>query len=52
MIVILYFVFWSQETKKAQKASKGNNEGNKCCVLDGTKHNHENLGILYFIVPK
>jgi hypothetical protein len=37
--------------KKAQKSLKRPNEGNKFCILDGTKHNPENFGILHSIVP-
>jgi len=33
-------------------ASRGHNEGNKFCILDGTKHHPKNFGILHFIIPK
>jgi len=33
-------------------ASRGSHKCNKFCILDGTKHDPENFGILYFIIPK
>jgi len=46
-VVILYFGFWPQEAN-----SRGCHEGNKFCILDGTKHDPENFSILYFITLK
>jgi len=38
-VVILHFGFWPQEAKKNPKtATRGSHEGNKFCVLNGTKH--------------
>jgi hypothetical protein len=50
-----YSPFWilaSRGQKKPKRASRGHNEGNKLCILDGTKYNPENFGILHFITPK
>jgi len=33
-------------------ASRGSHEGNKFYILDGTKHDPKNFGILHFITPK
>jgi hypothetical protein len=50
-----YSPFWilaSRGQKKPKRVSRGPHEGNKFCILDGTKHNPENFGILHSIIPK
>jgi hypothetical protein len=42
-----YSPFW-----KPKRASRGPHEGNKFCILDGTKHDPEIFGILHSIIPK
>jgi len=37
---------------RCQKNQKEPYEGNKFCILDGTKHDPKNFDILYFITPK
>jgi hypothetical protein len=49
-VSILHFGFWPQEVKKKLKSSHSSHE--KFSILDGTKHTHENFGILHFIIPK
>jgi len=44
--------FGLKRPKKAKRAPRGSHEGNKFCILDGTKHNPENFGILHSIIPK
>jgi hypothetical protein len=39
-----------KRTKKKPKSSHPYHE--KFGILDGTKHTHENFGILHFIIPK
>jgi len=52
-MVILHFGFWPQEAKKKPKrVSWGPHEGNKFCILDGTKDDPENFGILHSTIPK
>jgi len=52
-VVIFHFGFWLQEAKKNPKMSlKRLHDNNKFCILDGTKHNPKNFGILHFITPK
>jgi hypothetical protein len=48
-VSIFHFGFWPQEAKKAKKPSP---TPRKIGILDGTKHTHENFGILHFIIPK
>jgi hypothetical protein len=38
--------------KNPKRASRGYHEGNKLCILDGTKHDPENFGILNFTILK
>jgi hypothetical protein len=38
--------------KNLKRAPRGHNEDNKFCILDKTKYNSKNFGILHFIVPK
>jgi hypothetical protein len=47
-----HFGFWPQEAKKPSRATRGSYERNKFCILDRTKHNFKNFGILHFITPK
>jgi len=50
-----YSPFWilaSRGKKNPKRASRGSHEGNKFCILDGTKHDPENFGILHFITRK
>jgi len=45
-----YSPFWilaSRGKKKAKRASRGHNKGNKFCILSETKHNPEYFGILH-----
>jgi len=37
---------------KNLKESHEAHEDNKFCILDGTKHDPKNFGILHFIIPK
>jgi hypothetical protein len=46
---ILYFGFWPQEAKRPKSPHPPHE---KFSILDGTKHTHENFGILHFIIPK
>jgi len=39
-----------KKKKSPKKPQEGHNEENKFSILDGTKHNHENFAILYFII--
>jgi hypothetical protein len=50
MVSILHFGFWPQEAKKEPKSTHPPHK--KFGILDGTKHTHENFGILHFIIPK
>jgi hypothetical protein len=38
--------------KKAKKPKSSHPSHEKFGILDGTKHTHENFGILHFIIPK
>jgi hypothetical protein len=53
-VSILHFGFWPQEAKKkrAKKPKSSYPPHEKFGILDGTKHTHENFGILHFIIPK
>jgi hypothetical protein len=51
-VSFLYFGFWPQETKKAKKLKSPHPHHGKFGILDGTKHTHENFGILHFIISK
>jgi hypothetical protein len=44
--------FGLKRSKKAKKLKSPHPPYEKFDILDGTKHTHENFGILYFIVPK
>jgi hypothetical protein len=44
--------FGLKRAKKPKMSLKRLHEHNKFCILDGTKHDSENFGILYFITPK
>jgi hypothetical protein len=46
----LFWILASRGKKKKPKSSHPSHE--KFGILDGTKHTHENFGILYFIIPK
>jgi len=46
-----YSSFWilaSRGKKNPKRVSRCSHEGNKFCILDGTKHDLENFGILHF----
>jgi hypothetical protein len=50
-----YSPFWivaSSSQKKPKRAPRGPHDVNKFCILDGTKHNPENFGILHSIISK
>jgi len=50
-----YFPFWIlalRGQKKPKRASRGPHDGNKFCILDETKHDPKNFGILYSIIAK
>jgi hypothetical protein len=52
-VSILHFGFWPQEAKKKVKKQKSPHPPHeKFGILDGTKHTHENFGILHFIISK
>jgi hypothetical protein len=53
-VSILHFRFWPQEAKKkkTKKPKSPHPPHEKFSILDGTKHTHENFGILHFIIPK
>jgi hypothetical protein len=52
-VSIFHFGFWPQEAKKKAKKPKSPYPPHeKFGILDGTKHTHENFGILHFIIPK
>jgi hypothetical protein len=38
--------------KKAKKPKSPNPPHEKFSILNGTKHTHENFGILYFTIPR
>jgi len=44
--------FGLERQKKRKRALRDPNEGNKLCILDGTKHKLNFFGILHFIVLK
>jgi hypothetical protein len=44
--------FWPQEAKKKKPKKSPHPPHEKFGILDGTKHTHENFGILHFIIPK
>jgi hypothetical protein len=44
--------FGLKRLKKAKKLKSSDPSHEKFGILDETKHNHENFGILHFIVPK
>jgi hypothetical protein len=44
--------FGLKRPQKPKRASRDPHEGNKFCILDGTKHNPKNFDILHSIVPK
>jgi hypothetical protein len=52
----IHYLFWilaSRGKKKKQKKPKSSHPSHeKFDILNGTKHTHENFGILYFIIPK
>jgi hypothetical protein len=41
-----------RQKKKAKKLKSPHLPHEKFGILDGTKHTHENFGILHFIIPK
>jgi hypothetical protein len=41
-----------RQKKKAKKLKSSYPPHEKFGILDGTKHTHENFGILHFIIPK
>jgi hypothetical protein len=45
-ITLNFLVFYPK------RALIDSHEGNKFCILDGTKHDPKNFGILHFITPK
>jgi len=46
-----YSSFWILASR-GQRNPKEPHEDNKFCILDGTKRDPENFGILHFIIPK
>jgi hypothetical protein len=46
------FSIFDLASRGPKKPKRGPHEGDKLCILVGTKHNPENFGILYFIIPK
>jgi hypothetical protein len=46
------FDFGLKRLKKNQKAKSPHPPIEKFDILDGTKHTHENFGILHFIISK
>jgi hypothetical protein len=48
----LFWILASRGKKKVKKPKSSNPSHEKFGILDGTKHTHENFGILYFIIPK
>jgi len=53
LFFILDFGLKRQKKKpKEPQEALMSHEGNKFCILDGTKHDSENFGILHFIIPK
>jgi hypothetical protein len=50
----IYSPFWIlvSKGKKKKKPKNSHPLHEKFGILGGTKHNHENFGILYFIIPK
>jgi len=53
--VWLFFILdfgLKRQKKKTKIASRGPREDNKFYILDGTKYNPENFGILHSIIPK
>jgi hypothetical protein len=50
-----YSPFWilaSRGQKTPKMSLKRLHDNNKFCILDETKHDFENFGILHFIAPK
>ena len=50
-----YSPFWilaSRSQKTQKEPSWGSYEDNKFCILDGTKYDLENFGILHSTIPK
>jgi hypothetical protein len=43
--------FGLKRLKKAKKPKSSHPPHEKFGILDGTKHTHENFGILHFIIP-
>jgi hypothetical protein len=51
----IYSPFWilaSRGQKKPKNQKNSHPPHEKFGILDGTKHTHENFGILHFIIPK
>jgi hypothetical protein len=44
--------FGLKRSKKAKTSKSPHPPYEKFGILDGTKHTHENFGILHFIIPK
>jgi hypothetical protein len=47
----IHSLFWILASRD-KKAKKPHLPHEKFGILDGTKHTHENFGILHFIIPK
>jgi hypothetical protein len=47
-----FWILASRDPKKAKKPKSSHPPHEKFGILDGTKHIHENFGILHFIIPK
>jgi hypothetical protein len=49
----IYSLFWilASRGKKKKKPKSSHPPYEKFDILDGTKHTHENFGILHFIIP-
>jgi hypothetical protein len=46
------FSILASRGKKSQKPKNSHPPHEKFSILDGTKHTHDNFGILHFIIPK
>jgi hypothetical protein len=49
----IHSLFWilASRGKKTKKSKNPHPPHEKFGILDGTKHTHENFGILHFIIP-
>jgi hypothetical protein len=47
-----FSILASRGQKKAKSQKNSHPPHEKFSILDGTKHTHENFGILHFIIPK